>query len=258
MVVSHVLLMRANRSKKRSRIYAWTIRLAAYFCLIGTLWAQSDILSEHFGAQEDTVAEQLIASLSGPDTAAVYRGLSRTEKGPFLRAFWGRRNPLVLKYYYGYHLGEGHFSVSDAYFEQGDLIAIQFHTGATAPDTQQVSEAVRICETVLAKHPEDRVAQCALGYLRLEQSDVKTAEGLFRKALKDNKRFVEARNGWALAVLKMDMQNQRARNLFRDAVSIDKTYEAALYNLAMCHLALGRLDPAGVDKYFERVVEHFP
>ena len=100
------LFMRVNLSK---RVYVCTIWVTICFCLTSTLWAQSDTLSEHFGAQEDAVAEELIASLADPDTAAVYRDLSRTEKGLFLRAFWKDRNPLVLKYYYGYHLGEGHF-----------------------------------------------------------------------------------------------------------------------------------------------------
>jgi len=75
-------------------------------------------LQKSYGHREDTAASQLIEEIAGADSAAFYRGLPQTKKGIFLHAFWRSHNPLVLKYYYGYHLGQRRYSVSDAYFEQ--------------------------------------------------------------------------------------------------------------------------------------------
>ena len=111
---------------------------------------------------------------------------------------------------------------------------------------------------MLILHPDDAVAMCALGYLRLERDDVKVAEARFLDAIKKNKKFVEARNGRALAVLKMPGQKSRALRLFRETCAMDENYAAAHYNLGMCHLAMVGMDRVDLDYYFGKVTERFP
>jgi len=110
--------------------------------------------------------------------------LSREEKGAFLEAFWTRHNPLVLKYYYGYHLGRRHYTVSDAFFEKGDLIYPFFCREANSPDKRKVADGVRICAFILEQSPDDAVALCGLGYFYLEQNNTDAAKKLFWKAEK--------------------------------------------------------------------------
>ena len=140
-------------------------------------------LQVSFGEFEDEVAGLILAEVADADTAAFYKALDRKNKGLFLARFWQARNPLVLKYYYDYHFGRRYVTVSDAYFERGDLIPKKYITRAQAPDEKLVTEATRICDRMLILHPNDVVAMCALGYLRLEQDDVKEAEKLFLKAI---------------------------------------------------------------------------
>ena len=161
-------------------------------------------LQASFGAFEDQVAGLILGEVADADTAAFYKALDRKAKGRhFLARFWQARNPLVLKYYYDYHFGRRYVTVSDAYFERGDLIPKKYLTRAQSPDEKMVKEAARICDRMLILHPNDVVAMCALGYLRLEQDAVKEAEELFLNAIKKQRKFVEARNGRALAALKM-------------------------------------------------------
>ena len=215
-------------------------------------------LQASFGEFEDRVAGLILKEIADADTAAFYKALDRKAKGPFLARFWRARNPLVLKYYYDYHFGRRHVTVSDAYFERGDLIPKKYTTRAQAPDEIQIAAAARICDRMLILHPKDTVAMCALGYLRLEQDDVKTAEALFLDAIKKNKKFVEARNGRALAALKLPGQKSRASRLFRETCAMDDAYAAAHYNLGMCHLAMVGMDRVDLDHYFGHVIERFP
>ena len=161
------------------------------------------VLQKSYGHREDIVANQLIEEIAGADSAAIYRDLPRAKKGTFLHAFWQAHNPLVLKYYYGYHLGQRRFSVSDAYFEQKKLLPKTYWTGAVPSDSTHVTEAVQICTRLLTHNPEDAVAMCALGYLNLEQNRESEAEKLFIQALERDKRLVEARNGRALSLLRV-------------------------------------------------------
>ena len=215
-------------------------------------------LQASFGGFEDQVAGLILGEVASADTAAFYKALDRKAKGLFLARFWQARNPLVLKYYYDYHFGRRHVTVSDAYFERGGLIPKKYITRAQAPDEKLVAEAVRICDRMLILHPNDVVAMCALGYLRLEQDEVKEAEASFLRAIKKQRKFVEARNGRALAALKMPGQKSRSLRLFRETCAMDKAYPAAHYNLGMCHLAMVGMDRVDLDYYFGNVVELFP
>ena len=81
------------------------------------------------------------------------------------------------------------------------------------------------------------------------------AERIFVRVLEKDRRFLIARHGRALACLIQKKQVRRALDLFQDTVSLDSKYEAAYYNLAMCHLAMRSVD---MDYHFGNVVKRFP
>ena len=195
-------------------------------------------LQKSYGHSEDITANQLIEEIAGADSAAIYRDLPREKKGKFLDTFWQVHNPFVLKYYYGYHLGQRRFSVSDAYFEQKKLLPKVYWTGAVPPDSAHIAEAIQICTRLLTHNPEDAVAMCALGYLSLEQNQESAAEKLFVQALERDKRLFEARNGRALSLLRVPKQRWHARKLLLEAMAWDRKYSAAYYSLAMCDLIM--------------------
>ena len=195
-------------------------------------------LQKSYGHREDITAGQLIEEIAGTNSAVIYRNLPREKKGKFLDTFWQAHNPLVLKYYYGYHLGQRRFSVSDAYFEQKKLLPKVYWTGAVPPDSTQVVEAVQICTRLLTHNPEDAVAMCALGYLKLEQNRESESEKLFVQVLERDKRLFEARNGRALSLLRVPKQRWHARKLLLEAMAWDRKYSAAYYSLAMCDLIM--------------------
>lgn len=228
--------------------------LIALLLLTGVpAWA--DRLQESFGARADSLAAVLIAERAGPDSAAVYRALQREEKAQFLIDFWQRHNPVVLQFYYGYHIGRRYLTVSDAFFERGRLISQRYKTRATPPDPALLDDAVALFERLLRDDADDRIALCALGYCLLEQHKGVEAERIFVRVLEKDRRFLIARHGRALACLIQKKQVRRALDLFQDTVSLDSQYEAAYYNLAMCHLAMRSVD---MDHHFSNVVKRFP
>jgi GWxTD domain-containing protein len=215
------------------------------------------VLNDAFGVLEDQIAYKLISTVS-VDTAAFYRALDRSEKGTFLAHFWQSHNPLVLQYYYGYYLGQRHYTVSDAYFERGDVIPKIYRTGANGPDEKMIEVAHRLLEKAVIADAEDKVALCALAYIKLERDDVSAAENLFLKALQKDRKFVEARNGRALAFLKLPGRKNKAMNLANEAVALDDDYIAALYTRAMCHLVRIGTDRVDMDHYFGKVIDRDP
>ena len=229
----------------------------AVACMCALLYAPvwGEHLHESFGARADSLAAVLIAERAGADSAAVYRARHREEKARFLMDFWQRHNPVVLQFYYGYHLGHRYLSVSDAFFERGRLIPRHYKTRAVPPDAALLNDAVSLFERMRRSNPNDRVALCALGYGLLEQHKGPEAERIFVQVLKKDRRFLIARHGRALACLIQKKQVRRAQDFFQDTVSLDPQYEAAFYNLAMCHLAMRSVD---MDHHFGNVVKRFP
>ena len=227
------------------------------FILLLLLPVQINALTfdDSFGVREDSLAAVLIAETVGQDSAQVYRALDKTEKAAFLQAFWQKHNPLFGRLYYGYHLGYRYLTVSDAFFERGDLIPSRYKFRAVAPDVNMVNASVALCERILKDAPDDLIAQCALGYGMLEQGKGIQAEQVFLKVLQKDKHFLAARHGRALACLIQDKRVRKALDYFRGTLSLDMGYEAAVYNFAMCHLAQRSVD---MDHHFGNVVKRFP
>ncbi|MDP6042475.1 MAG: GWxTD domain-containing protein, partial [Candidatus Latescibacteria bacterium] len=216
------------------------------------------VLSDDFGKTQDEVARALVATAANADTAAFYRALDREEKGPFLVRFWQVHNPLMLKYYFGYYMGRRHFTVSDAYFERGGVIPSLYLTRAEPPAPELIEAAIRLCKQAVNLMPQDPVALCALGYVKLEKGSVGDAEKLFLKALQKHRKFAEARNGRALAMMKMPGRKDKAMDLAHETVALDREYVAALYTRAMCHLVRMGKDRVDMDHYLEKVLEKAP
>jgi tetratricopeptide (TPR) repeat protein len=191
----------------------------------------------------------------GIDSANVFRESDRTEKARFLARFWQAHNPVLLQFYYNYHLGRRYTTVSDAFFERGRLIPRRYKTDAVAPDEAKVAETLVLCKRMLEDDPDDLVIRSALGYCLLEQGKGIEAEQVFLQVLQKDRRFLIARHGRALACLIQNKRVRRAMDFFQDTVSLDTNYEAAVYNLAMCHLAMRSVD---MDHHFSNVVKRFP
>lgn len=208
-----------------------------------------------FGAAEKRATAHLVAEVAGPGERERYLALAPAPAAAYLDSFWAHHNPLIHRTFIGHHLGRRHYSVSDVFFERLDLIPKEFYTGFTEPDTAVVSQALRLAEMLVERLPSDPIALAARGYALLEAGRGEEADPLFSRAIKLKDRYAEAHNGRGLSYLHQGKRLMEALYHFRDAIASDPTYAAALYNLAMCHLAMGSID---LDHRFGMVVERFP
>jgi GWxTD domain-containing protein len=212
-------------------------------------------LDPEFGLDQHTATERLIERVAGADAHRAYLELDAGDRGPFLDRFWSSRNPLLHRYYYGYYLGKRRFTVSDSFFEQGELVPKMYHVDSLAPDSATVSQATELTSFLVAALPDDPIALNARGYVLLEAGKGFEAEPLFLRACELQSNFAEARNGWGLSYLLQKKRLIEGLYHFRDAIATDGQYEGAWYNLAMCHLAMGSID---IDHRFGQVVGRFP
>ena len=70
--------------------------------------------------------------------------MDRSGKESFLAKFWENHNLIILKYYYGFYLGNRYFSVLDAYFERGHLIRDIYASRAEEQDAKLIESAHNI------------------------------------------------------------------------------------------------------------------
>ena len=201
----------------------------------------------------NTYAEALIAQVASSDSASIYTKLSQKEKATFLKTFWLSHNPLVYKFYYGHLSGERQYSASEHYAES--MLPKRFQTGAQPPDSIQAEQAREIFKQLTEKYPDDPIALNAYGYTLLETNNPKLAEPIFLKAVEKDRKLVEARNGRGLAYYKIPKQRSLAIKQFQTAAAQDKKYEAALYNLALCQVAM---DAKDLPFHFNQVIKRFP
>jgi GWxTD domain-containing protein len=219
---------------------------------------QPAVLQDSYGSKEDSIAVTLIRESIGNTAATLFTTLDREEKARYLDRLWSRRSRLFHKYYVGYHLGHRRFTVSESYFERGSLFQRRYLTGFPSPHPDNIKEAIFYTRLALKFDPDDPILQCALGYLNLERDRIDDAQKLFLKAVTKDRRLVEARNGRALAILKMKRQKAKALTLFRETCAMDRNYVGAAYAMGMCHLAMMGKDRVGLDEYFGRVVRMDP
>lgn len=226
--------------------------LCAWLALAGPIAAQDVALDAD--PRTRTLA-RLVRAAGGPAAANRFLSLSPDARSTYLDTFWASANPLIRRYYVGHHLGERHYTVSDAFFERGELIPKEFHTGYEAPDSVVVADALSLSDTLVAASSTDPVALCTRGYVLLEAGRAAEAETYFIEAIRVDDRYPEAHNGRGLAYLPQRKRLTDALTHFRNAIASDSAYPAAIYNLAMCHLAMGSID---LDHRFGMVTQRFP
>jgi tetratricopeptide (TPR) repeat protein len=200
------------------------------------------VLASSFGEPETRITARLIEQVSSPDSSNRFLTLEGQDKALFLDQFWSRQNPLLHRYYFGYHLGKRRFTISDDFFEKHDLIPKIFHCDWRSPDSDLVDQLGDLTGLIVEARPKDPIALNARGYALLEADRSVEAAVFFLHAAELKPDFPEARNGWGLSYLHRDKRLQEALFHFRDAVASDAGYGAAFYNLVMCHLAMGSID----------------
>jgi GWxTD domain-containing protein len=244
--------MTPNAPRVFRRAARWTVFTTI---LVGRLTAQPLSLGVSFQQPQEQAAAKLIERVSEPSASQYFLTLDRPSQAAYLDSFWVSHNPLLHRYYFGHHLGQRRYSVSDAFFERDDLIPLKYRTGFTEPDSAIVQEALDLSEALVKWLPTDPLALSARGYLLLEAGRSLEAELSFIEALKIDERCPEAHNGKGLSYLPQKHRLTEALYHFRDAIALDDKYAAALYDLAMCHLAMGSID---LDHRFGMVVDRFP
>ena len=212
--------------------------------------------SAQVGGRFDPVADVLIAEIAGPVASAEFIALADSLKPIYLDSFWSSRYPLFHKHYVRPLLGDRRYSVSDAFFERGSLLPFrQYRSEFAVPDSGDIARSTTLLETTVELTPEDPIALCALGYLYLESDRLKEAERFFVRALREDRRMAEARNGRGLAVLKQGKRTRLAIKLLEETVATDPQYAVAWFDLAMAHLGEESVD---MHFHFDKVIRKFP
>lgn len=195
-------------------------------------------LQASYGDVEDQVTTELIAEKADDAAATFFSRMNRRQKAIFLRDFWREENPVVLKYYYAYHLGDRRFNVSNHFYNREKRFPEFFATEEDSIDTSVIIDALEAFSTILRAHPNDKVILNALGYAMLERCDFKAAEDLFIKALQKDGRMAVARNGRGLAMVMRSNMADVALGIFREAAATDRDYAWAYHNVAVAHLLM--------------------
>ena len=195
-------------------------------------------LQASYGDVEDQVTTELIAEKADDAAATFFSQMNRRQKAVFLRDFWREENPVVLKYYYAYHLGDRRFNVSNHFYNREKRFPEFFATEEDSIDTSVIVDALETFSTILRAHPNDKVILNALGYAMLERRDFKAAEDLFIKALQKDGRMAVARNGRGLAMVMRPNMADVALGIFREAAATDRDYAWAYHNVAVAHLLM--------------------
>lgn len=230
--------------------------------LASTLGAPADTsgavtLQPSFENAEDSATAALFAKIDR-EAAATYASLTRQEKGPFLESYWRAGNPFVLKFFFGYHLGQRRYSVSEAFYERGSMIIKRYRTGFPPLNRQTLEEAASLVSRLIDRLPNDPVALGALGYIYLELSRCEEAEILFAQAIKEDRHFVEGWLGRALSLMGQRHKKRKAFGLLHETLALDPDYAGAHYAICMCHIAMMGPDRVDVDFYIEKLLSKFP
>ena len=203
----------------------------------------------------DAATVALVAAVAGEDSSRYYGALSLSDKANFLASFWTSRNPLVAKYFFGHHLGNRRYNVSDFYWERLPAVPELFKLHIDRPLPKNIHQAETLCRQLTEALPGDPIAMTALGYVMLEAGKYDEADQHFLVALKVDRKLVEARNGRGLSQLALGKRAVKALEEFRGASVIDRQYAAPQYNLGMGHLVIRSRD---IGRWFEAFIEAFP
>jgi GWxTD domain-containing protein len=180
-------------------------------------------------------------------------------KGPskaiFLSRFWDDHCPTFSKLYVDVQLGHRYMNTSPNFYNDPEFLAPDYWVHVTPLDVNDLNRAVTLLNTLLQANLDDGVARIGLGYALLELGEYQKADDSFMLALKTLRKEPCIYNGRGLAWVKREKGSQMARDHFRDALALDRNYEAASYNLAMSQVSLRATD---VPFHIRKVTRAFP
>ena len=230
------------------------VALCLFTCVPAPSHAATPALSPSFGEAEQRAMVDLIREV---DQAAArsFQKLKGAKKAIFLSRFWDRHCPTFSRWYVDFQLGHRHLNASSQFYNDPDFLAPDYWVHTAPTDVNGLSRAVALLEALLRENPSDGAARIGLGYVFLELGQHPEAEDAFVAARKTNRKEPCVYNGLGLSVVKRKNSQTRARDHFRDALALDRGYEAASYNLAMSQLATNAVD---VPFHLRKVTRTFP
>ncbi|MDA0747197.1 MAG: GWxTD domain-containing protein [bacterium] len=112
------------------------------------------------------------------------------------------------------------------------LVDSLYHGGMALLEANRAAEAEMWFQRVLEVDEKNAPALVGLGYVYLERGDLELAEDAFMNARRRDRKYAPAHNGLGLVYLQKEKGLQWAIQYFRDAISADRTYAEAYYNMA--------------------------
>jgi GWxTD domain-containing protein len=220
----------------------------------GELRAQAPAFAETFGKSERQAMESLIRGID-KKAAKSFRKLKGSKQAVFLYQFWDRHSPDFSRNYVDFQLGQRRPNASPLFYNDSNFLTPDYWVHAPPLDSDAVNDAIVLCHRLLDENPDDGVAHLALGYCLLEADSLQLAEASFVAARKRLRKEPSVYNGLGLAWVKREKSQTVARDFFRDALALDREYEAASYNLAMSQIATRATD---VPFHIRKVTRAFP
>ena len=223
--------------------------------------------ADSFGRGEERAMLSLLREIDD-EAADTFRRLRGSRRAAFVSRFWDRICPTFSRTYVDFQLGNRHLNVSPSFYNDADFLPTDYWIHSPTPDPHELNRAVKLCEKLLEQNRADGVASIALGYCLLDLDRHIEAEEAFTTARKFLRKEPAIYNGLGLAWVKRPKRQTVARDWFRDALALDRSYAAASYNLAMSQIATNVTDvpfhigkviwafPAHPDAYYKLGVWH--
>lgn len=126
--------------------------------------------------------------------------------------------------------------LSGVHFALGEVLSISRNADERAEAENEYARA-------LADNPLDEKAECRLGDIELQRSNLKGAVQHYRRALQLQADDPDANEGYGMALLETD-SDQEARNYLDRAVQLDPANVTAYYHLSQASRKVGDLDAA--------------
>ncbi|MDE2999063.1 MAG: tetratricopeptide repeat protein [Gemmatimonadota bacterium] len=126
-----------------------------------------------------------------------------------------------------------------------------FEAGNPEAALQKFREALGIDK----KHAPSLVG---MGHVHLQRGDLDKAEDAFMDARRRKRKYGPAHNGLGMVYMRKEKGLQWAIRYFQDAISVDRTYAEAYYNLAGAYRAIGDTKELMAYRRLSRIVPTHP
>lgn len=211
-------------------------------------------LQDSFGKREHRAMVDLIAAVD-EGAAKAFRKFKGRRKALFLSRFWELHCPPFTRLYVDFHLGYRRPNASPHFYNDPAFLLPEYWVHAARPSQRDLVKATRLLRSLRSVNPSDGGVHVALGYCLLELGRLEAAEASFIDAMRIHRKEPSIYNGIGLSWVKRRNGQSVARDYFRDALALDRSYEAASYNLAMSHVATRATD---VPFHIRKVTRVFP